>query len=126
MLSALPAKPAIVNDFPALSAAVSPAWHQAVIRLASAPEQVACRLELWIATNNREGNFVREARNLAKDLIGFLDEVDGDPDLEPSLGYGWRGGDDREQEDEHDEPSLGWTDREAMRGHYSGISATGS
>lgn len=66
-------------------------------------------------------------------LIDLLDTLDGDPDLEPSLGstdvqdrYGEtqdglnfianaNGGDDREYDDEREpdvdrEPSLGWTD----------------
>ncbi len=60
-------------------------------------------------------------------MVGFLDELDGDPDLEPSLGSAaphqqvtqeiWAVGntDDREQEcedegagNEDNEPSLGW------------------
>jgi hypothetical protein len=110
-----------VDSFAALSAAVHPAWHQAIIRLANATERVAVRLECWMATPGGDDNFVRAARDLAEVLIDFLDAVDGDPDLEPSLGTGMNGGDDREAEDEHDEPSLGWTDREAMRGRYSGL-----
>jgi hypothetical protein len=39
-----------------------------------------------------------------------------DPDLEPSLGSGMNGGDVREDEPEHDEPSLGWTDQGVMGG----------
>jgi hypothetical protein len=51
-------------------------------------------------------------------LIDFLDASDDYvmTEREPSIN-----GDDREAEDEHDEPSLGWTDREASRGRYSGI-----
>jgi len=42
-------------------------------------------------------------------LVALLDDVDGDPDLEPSLGYNCYGGDDRELDTSDDEPSLGWT-----------------
>lgn len=106
-----------VDSFAALSAAVHPAWHQAIIRLASATERVASRIECWMATPGGDARFIRASRDLAEVLIDFLDQHDGDADLEPSLGSGMNG-DDREQEDEHDEPSLGWTDREAMRGQY--------
>lgn len=38
-------------------------------------------------------------------LIAFLDDLDGDPDLEPNLA-----GDDREGDDADLEPDLGWTE----------------
>lgn len=39
-------------------------------------------------------------------LIGLLDGIDGDPDMEPWLGDG----DDRELDGSDDEPSHGWSD----------------
>src|SRR5262245_13748998 len=50
----------------------------------------------------------READTAATRLIDLLDLHELDPDLEPYLGSGHGGGDDREWEDEG-EPSLGWT-----------------
>lgn len=60
----------------------------------------------------------RIERTIERDLaridrcLAALDLLDGDPDLEPSLSGRTvsgptPGGDDREAEDEHDEPSLG-------------------
>lgn len=49
-------------------------------------------------------------------LIALLDAADGDPDLEPSLGYNPYGSNDAEGEhdgrepDEDGEPDLGWTE----------------
>lgn len=49
----------------------------------------------------------QEAMDEIERLLTFLDSTEPDPDLEPSLGSGLSGGDDREAEDENDEPSLG-------------------
>jgi hypothetical protein len=117
------------ESFAALSAAVHPAWHQAILRLASTTEKMDGKLNLWLGMPSDSLSFVVAARELAAYLIDFLDEVDGDPDLEPSLanrdpeGNGDIWGDDREREDEHDEiddpgeddgtaePSLGAIER---------------
>ncbi|NVN88588.1 MAG: hypothetical protein HXX15_21120 [Rhodopseudomonas sp.] len=48
----------------------------------------------------------KEASRQIEFLIALLDATEPDPDLEPSLGSGRDGGDDREMESEHDEPSL--------------------
>src|SRR6185312_16510289 len=55
-----------------------------------------------------------------EDLIAFLDELDGDPDLEPLLAGFDNSTDDREGGDVLDtgEPSLGWTEMEARFGNY--------
>ena len=42
-------------------------------------------------------------------LISLLDALDGDPDLEPSLGYNPYGSMDQESDDADNEPSLGAT-----------------
>jgi hypothetical protein len=55
-------------------------------------------------------------------LIRLLDFVDGDPDLEASVGGGNDGhGYDAEADTVDDEPSLGWTGAEASRGRYARI-----
>jgi len=53
-------------------------------------------------------------------LISLLDDMDGDPDLEPSLAGFNVDNDDREGGDVLDtgEPSLGWTEMEARFGNY--------
>ncbi|WGR67847.1 MULTISPECIES: hypothetical protein [unclassified Bradyrhizobium] len=56
---------------------------------------------------------VHHARELVKDLIDFLDQLEADPDLEPSFGsvaYGYGPGAD-ECEPDDAEPSLGSLDR---------------
>ena len=60
--------------FAALAAAVSPAWHQAIIRLANSTERVAFRLEAFMGASMETG-FVPCARDLARALIDFLDEL---------------------------------------------------
>lgn len=53
------------------------------------------------------------ARELIKDLIDFLDQLDADPDLEPTCGvaYGHPPGADECEPPEDSEPSLGSFDR---------------
>jgi hypothetical protein len=51
---------------------------------------------------------------MAKELIDFLDLINGDPDFENELL------DDDSEPDEDDEPSLGWTDDETIFGNYAG------
>jgi len=56
----------------------------------------------------------RQARELVKDLIDFLDQLDADPDLEPSFGstaYGHGPQADECEPPEDAEPSLGSFDR---------------
>ncbi|MET3225080.1 hypothetical protein ABIE85_002109 [Bradyrhizobium diazoefficiens] len=100
------------ESFAALAAAVHPAWHQAIIRLANASERVAFRLEAFMGTPI-DGGMACHARELVKDLIDFLDQLEADPDLEPSFGsvaYGYPAALD-ECEPEDEEPSLGSPDR---------------
>lgn len=78
----LPAESAA--EFAALAAAVHPAWHQAIIRLANASERVTFRLEAFMGTPI--GCMARHARELVKDLIDFPDQIEADPDLEPTAG----------------------------------------
>lgn len=100
-----------LDSFSALAAAVTPSWHQAILRLASLSERVAAKLDAWGGSHMGDGSFVRESRDLIETLIEFLDEIEPDPDLEPSLGsYDGRGNEDLEAEDEHDEPELGARD----------------
>jgi hypothetical protein len=101
--------------FDNLAIAVSPAWHQAVLRLANASERVANRLE-WVCTNNQDddpdGTYADHCRELVADLLEFLDGIDPDPDLEPSFGF--MNGPAMQDEceiPEDAEPSLGSFDR---------------
>ncbi|WFU68580.1 hypothetical protein [Bradyrhizobium sp. CB2312] len=112
---ALDAPAESAGEFAALAAAVHPAWHQAIIRLANSTERVAFRLEAFMGMPLDRG-MAGCARELIKDLIDLLDQLDADPDLEPSCGvaYGQPPGadeceppeDDEYSGDEH-EPSLG-------------------
>lgn len=62
-------------------------------------------------------------------LIALLDAMDGDPDLEPSLGFNvlmltYAGAVDLvdlEGDTADDEPSLGWTELEARFGRYPDV-----
>lgn len=85
------------------------------------------------------GRLRKEAQDEIERLLAFLDETDGDPDLEPSLAGYSPGMDDREAEPEHeedggdaepnvddepgadDEPRFGWNDEEAARGRYPSL-----
>ena len=49
-------------------------------------------------------------------MVNFKDKL---RTLEPWLGHSATNGDDLEAKDEHDEPSFGWTDKEAKHGRYS-------
>ncbi|MET4230194.1 hypothetical protein ABIA85_003461 [Bradyrhizobium sp. LA6.10] len=66
------------------------------------------------------------ARELIKDLIDFLDQLDADPDLEPSFGsvaYGYGARTDECEPPEDAEPSLGSFDRitDQTRAWRSGV-----
>lgn len=101
------------ESFAALAAAVHPAWHQAILRLANASERVAFRLEAMIGTPIDRG-MAQHARQLVKDLIDFLDQIDPDPDLEPTLALfsiHREAGADECEVPEDAEPSLGSFDR---------------
>lgn len=76
------------------------------MRLAKATEQVATRLEALPEPANAD--YVPRVRDLAKALIDFLDGLDADPDLEPTLGYvpGEAANDECESEPDL-EPPLG-------------------
>ncbi|QOZ52881.1 hypothetical protein [Bradyrhizobium sp. CCBAU 53338] len=103
------------ESFAALSAAVHPAWHQAIIRLANASERVAFRLEAFMGTPI-DGGMARHARELVKDLIDFLDQLEADPDLEPSAGGSCT---DECEEIGDTEPSLGSLDRAINQEQWS-------
>lgn len=99
--------------FAALGAAVHPAWHQAILRLANASERIAAQLEEWNGAR-LDRRVAPQARELIEDLIHFLDTLDPDPDLEPSLAIysSYREADADECEVSEDaEPSLGSFDR---------------
>jgi hypothetical protein len=113
--TAMPAPESPQDSFISLAAAVSPAWHQAILRLANASERVANQLE-WVCTNNQDddpdGTYADHCRELVADLLEFLDGIDLDPDLEPSLGF--MSGPAMQDEceiPEDAEPSLGSFDR---------------
>ncbi|GAA0004399.1 hypothetical protein BDS110ZK4_24190 [Bradyrhizobium diazoefficiens] len=103
------------GEFAALSAAVRPAWHQAIIRLANASERVAFRLEAFMGTPI-DGGMARHARELVRDLIDFLDQLEADPDLEPTAGGSC---DDECEPPEDPEPSLGSLDRTLDQVHWA-------
>lgn len=101
-------------------AAVHPDWHEAIQRLANAIAGVSCQLD-QLREAQDSTTFVKRCSSLVTTLIDVLDAISPEPELEPSLGLGWKapsgvdfgGTSDREQEDEHDEdggdhePSLG-------------------
>ncbi len=103
-----------VEAFAALAVAVPPAWHQAIVRLASASERLSLRLEKFTGTSN--DGMAGPCRELIRELIDFLDSLDEDCDLEPSFGGAKHGianapGADECEPPGDDEPSLGSFDR---------------
>jgi len=94
-----------------LAMAVPPKWGEAVLRLAKATERVAAKLAELPATT-ADTRYIPKARELAKSLIDFLDGLEEDPDLEPTLGY-MNGPPEMDECEipEDAEPSLGSFDR---------------
>lgn len=88
------------ESFAALAAAVHPAWHQAVIRLANATQNVSEKLDLLCESDSKD--LRQRSRELIESLVNFLDTAEGDTDREDE-------GDREEIGD--DEPSLGSFDR---------------
>jgi hypothetical protein len=76
------------ESFATLAAPSHPAWHQAILRLASASERMA-QLSGWVVSNPQdndpESTYAANVRELVDYLIEFLDGID--PDLEPSVGF---------------------------------------
>ncbi|RXG85336.1 hypothetical protein [Bradyrhizobium zhanjiangense] len=105
------------ESFAALAAAVHPAWHQAIIRLANVGERICERLG-WVLDHNQDNDpsseYARNCRELVDMMLEYLDGIDPDPDLEPSFGsvaYGHGPGADECEPSEDAEPSLGSLDR---------------
>jgi hypothetical protein len=103
------------DSFAALAAAVSPAWHQAIIRLANAAERVCEKLG-WVLEHEQDNNpdsfYVTNCRELVDMMLEFLDGIEEDPDLEPTLGF-MNGPPEMDECEvpEDAEPSLGSFDR---------------
>jgi hypothetical protein len=88
-----------LESFAALAAALHPAWHQAVVRLAKSTDDLSAKMSLLL----NEAASVREnAGKVVEMLIVYLDLIAGNFDLK-------EGDDDGEGEDA--EPSLGSFDR---------------
>jgi hypothetical protein len=104
-----------LEGFGGLAAAVSPAWHQAIIRLANVSEKVASKLG-WILENEQDDDptseYVKNCRELVDLMLEFLDGLEEDPDLEPTLGFMNGPAEmDECEEPEDGEPSLASLDR---------------
>ncbi len=69
------------ESFAALAAAVHPAWHQAIIRLANATRSVSSKMDLFLESTGKK-NMRSQARELVESLINYLDMVEGEPDIE--------------------------------------------
>ena len=109
------------ESFAALSAAVHPAWHQAILRLADVAERVCERLD-WVLDHHQDNDpsseYARNCRELVDMMLEYLDGIDPDPDLEPTYGGTCR--DYREDEcepSEDAEPSLGSFNRMTNQDH---------
>jgi hypothetical protein len=115
--TAMPAPESPQDSFISLAAAVSPAWHQAIIRLANVSEKVASKLG-WILENEQTDDpaseYVKNCRELIDLMLEFLDGLEEDPDLEPTLGF-MNGPPEMDECEtpEDDEPSLASLDRMA-------------
>jgi hypothetical protein len=110
-----PAPESPQDSFVSLAVAVSPAWHQAVIRLANVSEKVAGKLG-WILEHDQDNDpaseYVKNCRELVDLMVEFLDGIEEDPDLEPTLGF-MNGPAEMDECEipEDDEPSLASLDR---------------
>ncbi|MET4117845.1 hypothetical protein ABIB85_004471 [Bradyrhizobium sp. JR1.5] len=70
-------KPARALEAP--DAAPSPAWQHAIIRLANATERVANQISTVLEQPLGSGEYVRGLRDLVRDAIDTLDQLDGNP-----------------------------------------------
>lgn len=113
------------ESFAALAAAVHPAWHQAIIRLANVSERMCERLG-WVLDHSQDNDpaseYAKNYRELVDMMIEYLDGIDPDPDLEPSFGsvaYGYGAQADECEPPEDTEPSLGSPDRSVDQTRWS-------
>jgi hypothetical protein len=93
-----------------LAIALPPRWGEASLRLAKATELVAAKLD-ELPASTAGGQYIPKVRELAKSLIDFLDGLEDDVDLEPTLGYEHVPGSDECEIPADAEPSLGSFDR---------------
>ncbi|MET0407232.1 MAG: hypothetical protein ABW006_02560 [Hyphomicrobium sp.] len=89
-----------IQSFAALSAAVSPMWHQVIVRLARTTQEASDKMDLLLEANGQDLRM--RSRELVESLVNFLDIVDGNPDIEEC---------DDDGEGEDAEPSFGSFDR---------------
>lgn len=75
-------------------------WHQAILRLAEATQDVSDKMDLLMEAGGKDLRL--RSRELIESLVNFLDVADGNPDLEEC---------DDDGEGEDAEPSLGSFDR---------------
>jgi len=66
-----------LQSFAALSAAVSPMWHQVIVRLARATQDVSDKMDLLLEASGQDLRM--RSRELVESLVNFLDIVDGNP-----------------------------------------------
>lgn len=92
--------------FVALAAALHPAWHQSVIVLAEATQEVSEKIDRLVESKGKD--LRPRARELIESLVNYLDAAGGDADAD--------GDDDLEQVGD-DEPSLGSFDRMTDQTH---------
>jgi len=97
--------------FAALAVAMPRGWHQGVVRLTKTTERVEKLLKRLPATPEN-GSYAEKVRGLVTALVDLLDDLDPDPDLEPTLGF-MNGPPEMDECEipEDAEPSLGSFDR---------------
>jgi hypothetical protein len=72
--------------------------------------RVAAKLD-DLPSDPADVRYIPKARELARSLIDFLDSLNADPDLEPTMGFEHVPGSDECEMPEDAEPSLGSFDR---------------
>lgn len=88
-------------QFAALAVALPQAWHLAALSLSHQADQLRADIERVLGKEATGRGLRRNTELLVMRLVAFLDDLDGDPDLED---------DDREESGDR-EPSLGSFDR---------------
>jgi hypothetical protein len=103
--------------FAALATATAPQWGETILRLTEATDRLAVQFDRFIGADTKI-NTVSACRQLAQELISFLDEI-GDTDQDCAVDDNPCDNDFDDEQSEVDEPSLGWTAAETACEYYS-------
>jgi hypothetical protein len=94
------------QPFATLVAAVSPKWGETILRLTKATDRLSSQFDQFVGAKTK-ADTVTACRELAQELINFLDEIGGDTDQDSAVDDEACCDNELDDNGEDFEPSLG-------------------